>query len=240
MDNNAPKSDENRFQDQNDQTEGETHPQENQTPDSLHDLDEDFVPFTADPLNAGTQDETESSRIAELEAELAKMKDQALRALAEAENTRRRASKDREDAGKYAITSFARDLLSVADNFRRALESATDEMRENADAPLKALLDGIEATERAMLSSFERQGIKKITPMDEPFNPNFHEVMFEAPVPGKHKGTIIQLVEPGYVIHDRLLRPARVGVAAGDPGANAHPGTPKDQSGPGSTLDTEA
>lgn len=149
---------------------------------------------------------------AALKAELADMKEQALRAMAEVENIRRRSAKEREDTSRYAVSSFAKDLLDVADTFRRALESVPAELRES-DPRIVALLDGIEATERKMLDMFSRNGIRKIEPLDEPFDPNYHEVMFETPVPGKPSGTIIQIIEPGYVLHDRLLRPARVGVS---------------------------
>ena len=138
--------------------------------------------------------------------------------MAETENTRKRALKEREDATKFAVTSFARDMLEIADNFRRALDAIPEEARNGDDPLIKNLMAGIEATERALLKNFEKHGIRKIEPMGEPFDPHFHEVMFEASVPGKNPGTIIQLVEPGYVLHDRLLRPARVGVAKGDPG----------------------
>lgn len=147
-----------------------------------------------------------------LKTQLAETKDQLLRALADAENTRRRAAKDREDAGKYAMAAFARDLLEVADNFRRALEAVPDDAAQG-NPQIQNLIDGISATERAMLQSFERHGIRKIEPEGEAFNPNFHEVMFETPVPNVAAGTIIQVIEPGYVLKDRLLRPARVGVA---------------------------
>lgn len=147
-----------------------------------------------------------------LKAELNEMKEQALRAMAEVENIRRRSVKEREDASRYAVAAFARDLLDVADTFRRALETTPEGMRES-DPRVTALLDGIEATERKMLDVFARNGIRKIEPLDEVFDPNFHEVMFESPIPGKAAGTVIQIIEPGYMLHDRLLRPARVGVA---------------------------
>ena len=163
---------------------------------------------------------------AALEEEIARLKDHVLRALADAENTRKRAAKEREDANKYAISGFARDLLSVADNLRRALESIPDEAKGENDALLKNLLIGVEATEREMLRAFEKHGIQKIEPLNVLFDPHQHEVMFEAPMPGKPAGTIIQLIEAGYVLNDRLLRPARVGVsraADGEPGPDSAP-----------------
>lgn len=153
-----------------------------------------------------------------LREENTQLKDQTLRALAEAENTRRRAERDRDDAGKYAIANFARNLLAVADNLRRGIESIPQDLR-GGDGPVAAVIAGIEATERELLSSFDKVGIRKIDAMDLPFNPNQHEVMFETAGTGKPAGTVTQVVEDGYMIHDRLLRPARVGVAKNDAGA---------------------
>lgn len=127
------------------------------------------------------------------------------------DNLRKRSVREREDAGKYAVTGFAKDLLDVADTFTRALQSIPVDLRQ--DARINNLIHGIEATEKSLLSAFEKNGIKKIEPLEEVFNPHFHEVMFEAPTPGKPSGIIIQIIEPGYVINERLLRPARVGVS---------------------------
>lgn len=151
--------------------------------------------------------------LVKLQEENAQLKDRALRALAEAENTRKRADRAQQDASKYAVSSFAKDMLDVADNLRRALDAVPEDQKEEAD--IKTLMDGVAATERSMLQAFERHKITKIEPTEGKFDPNFHEVMFEAEVPGKNPGEIIQLIEPGYVIHDRLLRAARVGVAKG-------------------------
>jgi molecular chaperone GrpE len=158
-----------------------------------------------------------------LQDELDKSKDQMLRALAEAENARKRSLKDREDASRYAVSSFAKELVNVADNLRRALSAIPAEALA-ADPHLKNLNDGVEATERELLKSFEKQGIRKINPEGELFNPNFHEVMFEAPGTGKPPGTITQVIETGYLLHDRLLRPARVGVAKDEGQGNGRPG----------------
>lgn len=154
-------------------------------------------------------------RIKTLEGEVAEWKDKMMRALADAENTRRRSVKDREDAGKYAITGFAKDLLDFSDNFHRALAAIPAEMHD--DPRIASIIDGLEAMDANLLKTFERHGIKKIEPLDETFNPNFHEVMFEAPVPGKPGGIVIQVVEAGYVIADRLLRAAKVGISKGGP-----------------------
>lgn len=166
---------------------------------------------------------TLTKRVQDLETENAQLKDQALRALAEAENTRRRAERDREDASKYGITNFSRGLLNVADNLRRALDAIPEDLRNGGDARITALMTGIEATERELLSAFDRVGIKKIAALNAPFNANLHEVMFEAPGTGKPAGTIIQVIEDGYTIHERLLRPSRVGVAKAEPGSPPPP-----------------
>ena len=121
---------------------------------------------------------------------------------------------------KYAITSFAKDLLSVSDNLRRALEAVPEEAKEGNDV-LNNLLVGVEATERELLKIFEQKGVKKIEPLNEKFDPNFHEVMFEAPSSDVPEGVILQVIEAGYVLNDRLLRPARVGVSKGTPEAPA-------------------
>ncbi len=155
-------------------------------------------------------------RVAQLEAEVASLKDQLLRQMAEVENTRRRAQRDREDASKFAVSSFAKELVTVADNLRRALEAVPAEGREN-DEMLKSLAVGVEATERQLISAFERAGIKKIDPTGELFDPNFHQVMFEIENTGKSAGTVVQVLQPGYTIHGRLLREAMVGVAKAGP-----------------------
>ncbi|MBB3263107.1 molecular chaperone GrpE [Azospirillum sp. OGB3] len=155
-------------------------------------------------------------RVAQLEAEVASLKDQLLRQMAEVENTRRRAQRDREDASKFAVSSFAKELVTVADNLRRALEAVPAEGREN-DEVLKGLSVGVEATERQLISAFERAGIKKIDPTGELFDPNFHQVMFEIENTGKPAGTVVQVLQPGYTIHGRLLREAMVGVAKAGP-----------------------
>ncbi len=172
----------------------------------------------------------DAARVAALEAELGALKDQALRALAEAENTRRRAVKERDDMRKFAIADFARDILGFADNFRRAREAIPADLAATDDR-FKNVIVGIEAMEREVVAVLDKHGVKRLNPMGEPFNPNFHEVMFEAPGTGKPGGTVVQVIETGYVIHDRLLRPARVGVAANDGGVPA---------GPGGQIDTSA
>lgn len=154
------------------------------------------------------------ARIAELEAEVAKFKDQALRALAEQENVRRRAQRDREDALKFATSNFAKDLVTVADNLRRAIDSVPDAQASSSDL-LKNLMSGVSATERELLGAFEKHGIKKLDPMGEKFDHNFHQAIFELENTGKPAGTVVQVLQAGYTLHDRLLREAMVGVAKG-------------------------
>ena len=199
-------------------------------------------PLSPEPLpeeeNAGEELPEGQAKeiITALQDDLDKTREQAQRALAEAENTRRRAQKEREDTSKYAVSSFAKDLLEVSDNLRRALEAVPGDLLDS-EPRLKNLVDGIEATERTLLKTFEKHGIQKLEPLDEPFDPNFHEVMFEAPAPGKPAGVVMQVVEPGYLLHDRLIRPARVGVTKDD-GSGAPPAG--EDPTPGGHIDTEA
>lgn len=155
------------------------------------------------------------ARLVALETELADIKDRLLRALAETENTRRRAQREREDALRYAIAGFARDLLSSADNLRRALDSLPE--AEAGDARTRSLISGVAATERELLAAFERHGIRRIDPRGERFDHNYHQAVFEAENTGQPGGTIVEVLQPGYVLHDRLLRPAMVGVAREGP-----------------------
>lgn len=152
--------------------------------------------------------------MADLEKKLAEANDKTLRALAEVENIRKRSERERQDTAKFSVSSFARDLLSVADNLRRALQAVTPEQREKIPE-LKNVLIGVEATERELLRIFENNGIKKVEPLGQKFDPNLHEVIFETEMADKPAGCVIQVVESGYTIHERLLRPARVGVAKG-------------------------
>jgi molecular chaperone GrpE len=147
------------------------------------------------------------------------LKDRALRVAAEMENLRRRTARDVHDARSYAIANFARDMLSVSDNLRRALDAIPADVKISGDAGFKALIEGVELTERAMLSALERHGVKKLQPEGEKFDPNFHQAMFEVPNPDMPANTVVQVVQPGYSIGDRVLRPAMVGVAKGGPKA---------------------
>jgi molecular chaperone GrpE len=145
------------------------------------------------------------------------LKDRALRSAAEMENLRRRTARDVQDARSYAIANFARDMLGVSDNLRRALDVVPAESR--GEGGLAGLVEGVEMTERAMLSALERHGVKKLEPQGERFDPNFHQAMFEVPNPEVPANTVVQVVQPGYSIGERVLRPAMVGVSKGGPAA---------------------
>ena len=159
-----------------------------------------------------------------LEREHAEMKDRLLRTLAEMENLRKRTEREIADSRLYSVTSFARDLLVVADNMRRALEAVTPELRSTAESGVKALIDGIELTERELLKALEKNGARQFTPQSEKFDPNLHQAMFEIPDATVPAGSVAQVVQPGYMIGDRVLRPALVGVSKGGP--KAAPGAP--------------
>ncbi|HWG79549.1 MAG TPA: nucleotide exchange factor GrpE [Stellaceae bacterium] len=153
-------------------------------------------------------------RLATAEAEAADAKDKLLRALAETENVRRRAQREREDAARYGAANLARDLINVADNLRRALASVPE--GQATDELTRTVLQGVDATERELLAAFERHGIRRIDPMGERFDHNFHQAIMEVENSGQPGGTVVQVLQPGYAMHDRLLRPAMVGVAKGE------------------------
>ena len=152
-----------------------------------------------------------------LKAEVESLKDQRLRALAEAENVRRRSDKEKAEASQYAVTKFARDMLGIADNFSRALAACPPAAREAADPQIKAVLDGVEATDRQLIATLERYGVKQVDTSGK-FDPNLHQAIAEVPGNGKPAGAIVDVVQAGFMIGDRLLRPAMVTVARrGDP-----------------------
>jgi molecular chaperone GrpE len=154
-----------------------------------------------------------------LDRELADMKDRLLRTLAEMENLRKRTEREVADARVYGVTSFARDILTVADNMHRALASLDDELRAKADAGMNALLDGVELTERELLNALEKHGVKRIEPLNQKFDPNRHQAMYEIEDASVLAGSVIQVVQAGYTIGERVLRPALVAVAKGGPKA---------------------
>ena len=166
-----------------------------------------------------------------LAKEAAELKDRLLRTLAEMENLRRRTEREVSDVRAYGITNFARDILAVADNMERAMKALDAEIREKADAGVKALLDGVELTERELIKVMEKHGVKKLEPQGQKFDPNLHQAMFELPDPSVPAGTIVQVMQPGYTIGERVLRPALVGVAKGGPKATAADAPANDNSG---------
>ena len=240
-------------------------PEEDASAEEVLAAEEDAERAAAAELEAEVEVEAAPLEIstAALQAEVAALKDQLLRALAETENLRRRSQREREDVLKYAAVPFMRDLIGVVDNLRRAMDSVSPEALE-ADEHLKTLMAGLEMTEKELATVFERHHIVKIDPLGERLDPHSHEAMFEVPDPESPSGTVVQVVQAGYRLHDRLLRPARVGVAKGgpapapkpqaqpeeaerrepEPQAQSQPG-PKaagndDETPPGSTVDTSA
>ncbi len=186
---------------------------------------EDSASAETPPPSGGDQD------AAALKAELAETRDKLLRALAEVENTRRRAERERLDISQYAIAGFARDMLQIADNFARALAACPKDRLESADPQVKAVIEGVEATERQLLATLERHGVKPIDTSDGRFDPNLHQAIAEVPGEGKPAGSIVHVVQAGYTIGERLLRPAMVTVARKD-AADAPPA--------GGKIDTKA
>ncbi len=167
------------------------------------------------------EDAATPEQIAELVARLSKenteQKDRLLRTLAEMENLRRRTEREVADARLYGVTSFARDMVGVADNMRRALDAVSAETRAAADAGTGALIEGVELTERELLKTLEKNGVKKLEPLGEKFDPNFHQAMYEIPDASVPSGSVVQVVQAGYKIGERVLRPALVAVAKGGP-----------------------
>jgi molecular chaperone GrpE len=167
---------------------------------------------TAEPQAAN-----ENNPVAVLEAQVAELRDRFLRAVAEAENVRKRAERDVADERVYGITGFARDILVVADNLARTLDAVAVEARSSAEGPLKALLEGVELTDRELQKALAKNGIRRIDPQGEKFDPNFHQAVFEVPDASVPAGMVAQVIQPGYAIGSRVLRPAMVGVSKGGP-----------------------
>lgn len=155
---------------------------------------------------------TKSAEIEELKAEIATLKDQVMRGMAETENIRKRAQKEVGDASKYAITSFAKDLLEVLDNLYRAKENIPEEELEGNEL-LKNICEGVTLTKAELIKTFEKYGIKRITPLGEKFDHNLHQAVVQIEDPNAEPGDVVQVIQAGYVMQDRLLRPAMVGVA---------------------------
>jgi molecular chaperone GrpE len=156
-----------------------------------------------------------------LERDLADAKDRLLRTLAEMDNMRKRTEREVVDARLYGISAFARDILNVADSMHRALHALDEELRAKADSRIKALLDGVELTERELMNALEKHGVKRIEPLGQKFDPNRHQAMYEVEDLGVPAGSVVQVVQAGYLIGERVLRPAMVAVSKG--GAKAPP-----------------
>ena len=187
--------------------------------------------------NPGADIAREAAQIAALHSEIAELKDRYLRAVADTENLRKRAEREKQDAAQFAFSRFARDLLAVADNFERALDAMKPEARAALSPEALSVVEGIEATQRQLMSTFERFAIKKINAIGQKFNPNLHEAIAELPIPNQPPGSVIAVAENGYMIGERLLRAAKVAIAAQMP-ESASPS----QSAPpaGSSVDTSA
>lgn len=193
-------------------------------PQDVHARPED----EAAPKPADASVDPVAEALALLTAERDELKDRMLRTLAEMENLRRRTEREVADARTYAVTNFARDMLNVADNVHRALESVPADQRDAAEGSFKGLIDGIELTERDLVKNLERHGVKPVEPQGQKFDPNRHQAMFEVPNTEVPNGTVVQVVQTGYVIGDRTLRPALVGVSKGGPKPEANKDKPAD------------
>ena len=196
---------------------------ENDTPEGANTPEDRAQAFRADQSGAaGDARPGEPDPFAVLEAlnaENASLKDKALRVMADMENLRRRTEREVADAKAYGATSLARDMIGFADNLRRALDSVAEDVRAEAPPAIKAFIEGIELTERDFLSRLGRHGVRKLEPKGQKFDPNMHEALFEVPDSTVPAGTVAQVVEDGYAIGERCLRPAKVGVTRGGPKA---------------------
>jgi molecular chaperone GrpE len=166
-------------------------------------------------------DDPEPASTEALAKEAADARDKMLRTLAEMENLRKRTAREVADARMYGITGFARDVLEIADNLQRALDAVPAEARASAEPGLAALIEGVELTERSLHNTLEKYGVKRLDPAGSKFDPNFHQAMYEVPDASVPAGTVVQVVQTGYTIGERVLRPALVGVSKG--GAKAAP-----------------
>ncbi|HWC55716.1 MAG TPA: nucleotide exchange factor GrpE, partial [Sphingomicrobium sp.] len=188
--------------------------------------------YPADPAQASEPlvskpyimpDDPEPGSVEMLTREVAEARDKMLRTLAEMENLRQRTRREVADAKTYGITGFARDVLEIADNLQRALDAVPAEARAAADPGLKALIEGVELTERSLLNTLEKNGVRKFDPSGEKFDPNFQQAMYEVPDPSVPPGTVVQVVQAGYMIGERILRPALVAVSKGGAKSDARP-----------------
>jgi molecular chaperone GrpE len=177
------------------------------------DLDETAAAAESQTQTAPADSAPQPDPLADARREAGEFKDKLLRTLAEMENLRRRTEREVTDARVYGVAGFARDVLAVADNMHRALEAIGPELRETADAKVKSLIEGVELTERELLKALERNGVRKFSPQGEKFDPNVHQAMFEMENKDVPPGHVAQVMQAGYMLGDRVLRPAMVGVA---------------------------
>ncbi len=180
-----------------------------------------------------------SAELDRVEAEKAELQEKTLRIAADMENLRRRTQKDVADARTFSISSFAREMLAVSDNLQRALQAIPQEARDGGDEGFKALIEGVELTERSMMQALEKNGVKRISPLNERFDPNFHQAMFEIPNDKVPNNTVLQVVQDGFVIGERCLRPAMVGVSKGGPKQPANTPDAKDSDGADETANED-
>jgi len=192
---------------------------EESTPET--DLPETDAPDTEVEVETGLE------RVAVLEAEIADLKDRVLRTLAEMENLRRRNEREMTDTRQYSVASFARDMLNVGDNLRRAIEAIPEKPESETDPALTALIEGVEVTERGLVQTLQKFGIQPIEAKGQKFDPTFHQAMFEIEDAEVPAGTVVEVVQTGYAIGERVLRPAFVGVAKGGPKQMADTGDGK-------------
>lgn len=192
---------------------------ENAAQDAVNGSVNDKEPVVSKPYVM--PDDPEEGSVEALTKEVAEAKDRMLRTLAEMENLRKRTQREVADARTYGIAAFARDVLDIADNLQRALDAVPAEAREAADAGLKALIEGVELTERSLHNTMEKNGVQKFDPIGEKFDPNLQQAMYEVPDSSVAPGTVVQVIQAGYMIGERILRPALVAVAKG--GAKAAP-----------------
>ena len=171
----------------------------------------DSEDLTAEEIDSGPEDTTKET-VEALEEQVSELKDQLLRSVAELDNYRKRAEREKEQLRKFGIANFAKDLLSAVDNLRRAVESGPSDL-EGADESVKNLIVGVEMTERELLNALEKNGVRKIDPTGEKFDYNFHQAMFEVETDKEEPGIVMQVLQPGYAIEDRVLRAAMVGVS---------------------------
>ncbi|NGX94170.1 MAG: nucleotide exchange factor GrpE [Candidatus Afipia apatlaquensis] len=188
---------------------GQKEPQDASAPEPANDKE----PVVSKPYVM--PDDPEEGSVEALTKAVAEAKDRMLRTLAEMENLRKRTQREVADARTYGITAFARDVLDIADNLQRALDAVPMEAREAADPGLKALIEGVELTEKSLHKALEKNGVSRLDPLGEKFNPNFHQAMYEVPDSSVPAGTVVQVVQGGYTIGERVLRPALVAVSKG-------------------------